>query len=53
MMEEVLLSVLGGQSSHRQIVHPLMLMESINDRALHLQANAIEISMVKGYATSA
>jgi hypothetical protein len=52
-MEEVLLSILGGQSGHRRIVRPPMSLESIDDRALHLQTNSIEISTVKGYATGA
>jgi len=52
-MEEVLLSILGGQSHHRQTVHPPMSLESIDDRAILLQTNSIEISTVKGYATGA
>ena len=52
-MEEVLLGVLGGQSNHKRIARPPMSLESIDDRALHLQINAIEISTVKGYATGA
>jgi len=52
-MEEVLLSILGGQSRHRQTVHPPVSLKSINDRALLLQTNSIEISTVKGYATGA
>jgi len=52
-MEEVLLSILGGQSHHRQTVRPPMSLESIDNRALLLQTNSIEISTVKGYATGA
>jgi len=52
-MEEVLLSILGGQSHHRQTVCPPMSLKSIDDCALLLQTNSIEISTVKGYATRA
>ena len=52
-MEEVLLSVLGIQSTHRRTVRPPMSLESIDDCALHLQVNSIEISTIKGYATGA
>ena len=52
-MEAVLLSALGGHSSHMRNARPPMSLDALDDRARHLQTNAIEISTAKGYATGA
>ena len=52
-MEAVLLSALGGHSSHMQNACPPMLLDALDDHAQHLQTNAIKISTTKGYATGA
>ena len=52
-MEAVLLSALGGHSSHMRNACPPMSLDALDDRARHLQTNAIEISTAKGYATGA
>ena len=52
-MEAVLLDALGGQSFHLKTARPPMSLAALDERTLHLQTNAIEISTAKGYATGA
>ena len=52
-MEAVLLNALGGHSSRTRNARPPMPLAILDDRVQHLQANAIETSTAKGYATGA
>ena len=52
-MERVLLSALGGQRTTPRVARPPMDLADLDARALHLQANAIERSTSKNYATGA
>src|SRR5271169_636345 len=52
-MEEMLLKALGGCDSTNRTTRPLMHLDDIDRRALHLQINSIERSTVKNYATGA
>ena len=52
-MEAMLLSALGGQSSHSKTARPPMSLAALDERTLHLQTSATEISTAKGYATGA
>jgi hypothetical protein len=52
-MEGVLLSALGGQRVTPRVARPPMDLADLDARALHLQANSIERSTSKNYATGA
>jgi hypothetical protein len=53
MMEEMLLSTLGGRATDARVTHPPMELADLDQRVCHLQASAIECSTVKGYAMGA
>ena len=52
-MERVLLAALGEQFICPRVARPALSLSLLDDRALLLQANAIEVSTAKVYATGA
>src|SRR5271155_3376038 len=52
-MERLLLAALGEQSIRPRIARTSLSLSSLDERTLHLQSHAIELSTTKAYATGA
>lgn len=52
-MERVLLAALGGSSTRPRTARPSISLSSLDERTLHLQSHAVEISTIKAYTVGA